>query len=158
MVDLKENTTETVILKEKLKLLKEIGSVAGYEVMDALQRLLHHTVNFLDFEQIEIVKHSLKFIQCLKGKIDQHLHLVIPSLLNITLNHPDRRIRIKSIIVTREICDRRLHPHSIDFVTRIIQTYLEIVNNDELVNEIFEMFAFLVENLGNAFAVYIPVI
>lgn len=161
MIDLKAKATDSSqsrVLIEKLRLLKELGKVSGYEIMGSLSRLLHDTVSFLDSDDPEVIMESLKFIKYLRGKIDQHLSLVIPMLLNLTQNHSNPRIRSKSIKVTKEICDRRLHPHCVDFVTRIIQTYLDIVQDDELISDIFGMFAFLVENLGNAFAVYIPVI
>ena len=73
MIDLKTKASEASqnkVLIEKLRLLKELGKVSGYEIMGSLSRLLHDTVAFLDSDEPEVIMESLKFIKYLKGKID----------------------------------------------------------------------------------------
>ncbi|OMJ77176.1 hypothetical protein SteCoe_23284 [Stentor coeruleus] len=158
VIDLNLNSPNS--LKEMLSLLKELASHSCYDTMTNFPHLLHNCIKILNSTNEELVKKTLDLIECLKGKIDQYLYITIPALLKIVQDHPNYEIRKQAIGVIALFCDKNIHPHIVDYISRIVDGFLAVIRNEntDIVDIVFDGFASIVNSLGNLFAVFIPVI
>jgi serine/threonine-protein kinase mTOR len=158
IIDLK--VTSASSLNEMLSLLKELASHSCYDTMTNFPHLLHNCINILTTSNDDLVEKTLGLIECLKGKIDQYLYITIPALLKIVQDHTNVNIRKQAIRVIGLFCDKNIHPHIVDYISRIVDGFLTVIRNEytDIVDNVFESFASIVESLGNLFAVFIPVI
>ncbi len=159
IIDLNVNTPGLQL--EMIRLLRELASHPCYSNLKDFPVLLHNAIRILETaEEFHLLEQVLNFIECLKGKIDQYLYIVIPALLKIIQDHSDLKLRKMAIRVIGIISDKNLHPHIVDFIARIVDTFLGIIKADssDLVPELMDTLAFLVESLGNFFAAFIPLV
>ena len=149
------------VLDEMLTLLRELASHSCYETMSSFPQLLRNSIKILNFSGDDnLIEKTLNFVSCLKGKIDQYLYITVPALLKLVQDHPNYRIRKGAIKVIVSLCDKKTHPHIVDYISRIIDAFVAVIKSEsaEIVNEIFDSLTCLVEKLGNIYAVFIPVI
>ena len=158
VIDLKVASPSS--LNEMLSLLKELASHSCYDTMTNFPHLLHNCINILNTANDDLIEKTLGLIECLKGKIDQYLYITIPALLKIVQDHTNLSIRKQAIRVIAQFCDKTIHPHIVDYISRIVDGFLAVIRNEtnDIIDNVFDGFACIVESLGNLFAVFIPVI
>ena len=158
VIDLKVASPSS--LNEMLSLLKELASHSCYDTMTNFPHLLHNCINILNTGSDDLIEKTLGLIECLKGKIDQYLYIIIPALLKIVQDHANPSVRKQAIKVIAQFCDKTIHPHIVDYISRIVDGFLAVVRNEssDIIDNVFDGFASIVESLDNLFAVFIPVI
>lgn len=158
VIDLKVASPSS--LNEMLSLLKELASHSCYDTMTNFPHLLHNCINILNTGSDDLIEKTLGLVECLKGKIDQYLYITIPALLKIVQDHTLPTIRKQAIRVIAQFCDKTIHPHIVDYISRIVDGFLAVIRNEtpDIIENIFDGFANIVESLGSLFAVFIPVI
>ena len=158
VIDLKVASPSS--LNEMLSLLKELASHSCYDTMTNFPHLLHNCINILNTGSDDLIEKTLGLVECLKGKIDQYLYITIPALLKIVQDHTVPAIRKQAIRVIAQFCDKTIHPHIVDYISRIVDGFLAVIRNEtqDIIDNVFDGFANIVESLGSLFAVFIPVI
>jgi FKBP12-rapamycin complex-associated protein len=156
VIDLKVTQVESLL--NMLSLLKELASYSCYDTMTNFPHLLHNCINILNSSDDKLIDKTLSLIECLKGKIDQYLYITIPALLKIVQDHTNPMIRKQAIRVISQFCDKNIHPHIVDYISRIVDGFLAVLRNEgpEITENVLEGFAGIVENLGSLFAAFIP--
>lgn len=156
VIDLKQRNSQ--LLLEMLRLLRELASKSCYEMKSNLPQIIHDSIMIMETsEEIVIVESTLSLIECLKGKIDSYLYLVLPALIKTINDHSSMKLRKQAIRVISVLCNKRQNPHIEDFIARIVDCFVGIIKleSTELSNEVFESLAIIAENLGSSYAVYI---
>lgn len=156
VIDLKVSSVQSLI--DMLSLLKELASYSCYDTMTNFPHLLHNCISILNSPDETLIEKTLGLIECLKGKIDQYLYITIPALLKIVQDHPTSHIRKLAIRVIAQFCDKNIHPHIVDYISRIVDGFLAVIRNElgDIVDSVLDGFACIVESLGSLFAAFIP--
>jgi FKBP12-rapamycin complex-associated protein len=156
VIDLKQKHPQ--LLLEMLRLLRELASKTCYEMKASLPQIINDAIIIMETsDEIVIVESTLSLIECLKGKIDSYLYLVLPALIKTINDHSSMKLRKQAIRVISVLCNKRQNPHIEDFIARIVDCFVGIIKleSTELANEVFESLAIIAENLGSSYAVYI---